>query len=224
MQNTYNGVVALKTSFVDSKNCTSTQIDRFSTTSVQLSTTAGYVLSASSLVGIIFAIIIILIIFVVSTLFYFQRRLLAKCLKRNKPTVTSPESSLCSNNELPDLKFADKKFSLGARKIKNSLATSTKKIATIFLSSFDPVTNTNNAQNDFENEFEANETVVENKFFKMTENILYDGYQIPATCSNPKLKPQSNCGSLKKDEALCKNFPEPTKADAADSLYDRLSR
>ena len=88
---------------------------------------------------------------------------------------------------MPDLKFADKKLSSGARKIVNLLSTSTETIATSFLSSFDLVTNTNNAQNDFDNDFEANDIVVENKFSQMTENILYVGYQILATCSNPKL-------------------------------------
>ena len=165
-----------------------------------------------------------MIFFVISTLFYFQRRLLAKCLKKNKPTVTSPKSNLCSNNELPDLKLNDKKLSSGVRKIVNLLSTSTETIATIFLSSFDLVTNTNNAQNDFDNNFEANDTVVENKFSQMTENILCVSYQIPAICSNPKLEPQKSLGSLKKDKALCKHFSESNNADTVDSLYDRFSR
>ena len=140
-------------------------------------------LPASTWISISLGIIIVLMIVAISTLFYLKRKLLFKSLTKHKQTDKSPEVNIysCADETTTTSKTKSEKLSSGVRHPDSSLQTGTEMTVNVLYSSFDPVTNGNTAQDIHDN----NDFIVENNSSKMTENILYDGYETQATSKQP---------------------------------------
>ena len=130
-------------------------------------------MAASSWISVFLGIIIILMVVTVSTFIYLKRRLLFKKFNENHLTDRSTESKIYSNvDETSKPKTKNEKHFSGEKHAKISPGTGPEMTVNVLYSSFDPVTNGNNAQSGFE----TDNSVVENNSSGMTENILYHNY------------------------------------------------
>ena len=143
----------------------------------------AHLLPATSWIRIALGIIIVLIIVAISMLFYLKPKLLFKSLTKHKQTDKSSEGNIysCADETTTTSKSKGKKLSSKVKHPESSLQTGTEMTVNVLYSSFDPVAGENTIQDGYI----TDDFIAENNSSKMTENILYDGYQTQATSKQP---------------------------------------